>query len=56
MAIDLKQSWGDASSKISSFNTIKETKDSESFLRKNNANSSNENKYNIFVMIGVFFL
>ena len=27
MAIDLKQSWGDASSKISSFNTIKETKD-----------------------------
>ena len=48
MAIDLKQSWGDASSKISSFNTIKETKDSESFLRKNNANSSNENKSNIF--------
>jgi len=44
MAIDLKQSWSDASSKVSSLKTVKETKDNEKSLSKSKANSSKENK------------
>jgi hypothetical protein len=48
MAIDLKQSWSDASSKVSSIKTTKETKDNEKTLRKNKANSSKDNNSNNF--------
>lgn len=48
MAIDLKQSWSDASSKVSSIKTTKETKDNEKTLRKNKTNSSKENNSNTF--------
>jgi hypothetical protein len=48
MAIDLKQSWSEASSKVSSIKTTKETKDNEKSLRKNKTNSSKENNSNTF--------
>jgi hypothetical protein len=48
MAIDLKQSWGDASSKVSSLKTVKETKDSEKTLAKSKANSSKEDNVQNF--------
>lgn len=44
MAIDLKQSWDDASKKTASLSTVKETKDNEKKLRKQAANSSKEKK------------
>jgi hypothetical protein len=42
MALDINQSWNDASSKISSYKTVKETKDNEKTLLKSNSKSSKE--------------
>ena len=44
MALDLNQSWSDASSKISSIKTTKELKSNEKSLKKKNSNSSKELK------------
>jgi hypothetical protein len=44
MALDLNQSWSEASSKISSIKTTKELKSNEKSLKKKNSNSSKELK------------
>jgi len=44
MAIDLNQSWNDASSKVSSLKTLKDTKESEAKLKKQNLTSAKEKK------------
>jgi len=46
MAVDLKQSWGDASKKVSAIKTTKELKDSEKNILKNNANSLKDKNNN----------
>lgn len=43
MALDIKQSWGDASKKLSAIKTTNELKQNEKTLKKNKANSAKEN-------------
>jgi hypothetical protein len=47
MALDLKQSWGDASKKVSAIKTTKELKDNEKNLKKRNTNSAKEKSQNL---------
>jgi hypothetical protein len=44
MALDLNQSWSDASSKVSSLKTVKDTKETESKLKKQNLTSAKDKK------------
>lgn len=46
MAVDLKQSWGDASKKVSAIKTVNELKSNEKKLKKSNVNSSKEKSNN----------
>ncbi len=46
MALDIKQSWGDASKKVSAIKTTNELKQNEKALKKNKANSSKDNSQN----------
>jgi hypothetical protein len=46
MAVDLKQSWGDASKKVSALKTVNEVKSNEKSLKKRNANSAKEKATN----------
>jgi len=46
MSVDLKQSWGNASKKVSAIKTTKELKDSEKNILKNNANSLKDKNNN----------
>ena len=46
MAVDLKQSWGDASKKVSALKTVNEVKSNERSLKKRNANSAKEKATN----------
>jgi hypothetical protein len=46
MAVDLKQSWGDASKKVSALKTVNEVKSNERSLKKRNVNSAKEKATN----------